>query len=258
MRRLSLVALVLAAAHAAPQPSAPNAYDAELAAARRTEAQLARKLDDGESTLRSRIRTLYKLTASGDLPFWVDETARGTALATRGAARRVILRDLEERKILRAEWTAAQADVSRLQADAARAAFVAAQTPRDGSFLRPVEGDVVASFGSYNDERTHARLLRRGVELHARSPEVVAAAAGQVRWVGPLRSLGVVVIVDHGQGLVSVTTGLAEASVRSGDLVAAGEPVGRAATARPMTRVGFEVRRGGIPVDPFPLLGARR
>lgn len=253
MRRLSLALAVLATAHAAPQPSA---YDAELAAARRTETQLARKLDDGETTLRSRIRTLYKLTASGDLPFWVDEAARGTALATRGAARRVILRDLEERKILRAEWSAAQADVARLQADAARAAFTAAQAPRDGSFMRPVEGDVVASFGSYNDERTHARLVRRGVELHARSPEVVASAAGQVRWVGPLRSLGVVVVVDHGQGLVSVTTGLSEAAVRAGDIVAAGEPVGRAASSRP--RIGFEVRRGGIPVDPFPLLGARR
>jgi len=254
MRRLSLAVAVLAVAHAAPRQSAPNAYDAELVAARRTEAQLARKLDDGESALKSRIRTLYKLTASGDLPFWVDEAARGAALATRGAARRVILRDLEERKILRAEHTAAQADVARLQADAARAAFTAAQAPRDGSFLRPVEGDVVASFGSYNDERTHARLVRRGVELHARSPEVVAAAAGQVRWVGPLRGLGTVVVVDHGQGLVSATAGLAEAAVRAGDLVAAGEPVGRAGGAR----VGLEVRRGGIPVDPFPLLGAGR
>lgn len=266
MRRLSLALAVFATAHAAPSAPAPSAFDAQLTAARRTEAQLARKLDDGETTLRSRIRTLYKLTASGDLPFWVDETARGTALATRGAARRVILRDLEERRILRAEHSAAQADVARLHADAARAAFTAAQAPRDGSFLRPVEGDVVASFGSYNDERTHARLVRRGVELHARSPEVIAAAAGQVRWVGPLRSLGIVVIVDHGQGLVSVTSGLAEAAVHAGDLVAAGEPVGRAASSRamarpvprPVPRIGFEVRRGGIPVDPFPLLGARR
>jgi septal ring factor EnvC (AmiA/AmiB activator) len=196
------------------------------------------------------VRTLYKLSAFGDLPFWVDEGARADALPTRGAARRVILRDLEERRILRAELAAAGADVERLEREAERRSFVAAPAPRDGSLRRPTDGNVVASFGTYNDERTHARLLRRGVELHAHSPVVVAAAAGQVRWAGPLRGLGTVVVLDHGQGLETVTTGLAAAVVSVGDRVAAGAPVGRAAGSR----IGFEVRRGGRPVDPFPLL----
>jgi septal ring factor EnvC (AmiA/AmiB activator) len=205
-------------------------------------------------TRRARVRTLYKLEAFGDLPFWVNDGARADALATRGAARRVILRDLEERKILRAEAEAARADVTRLESAADKARFAAAQAPRDGFFARPVDGDVVASFGSYNDERTHLRLVRRGIELHARSREVVAAAAGQVRWVGGLRGLGTVVVIDHGQGLVSVTSGLADPSVQVGDLVAGGDAIGRAAGQR----VGFEVRRGGRAIDPFPLLGARR
>jgi septal ring factor EnvC (AmiA/AmiB activator) len=82
---------------------------------------------------------------------------------------------------------------------------------------------------------------------------VVAAADGQVRWAGPLVGLGTVVAIDHGGGLVTVTTGLAGAAVARGDLVMAGAPIGRAAGPR----VGFEVRRGGRPVDPYPLLGAK-
>jgi septal ring factor EnvC (AmiA/AmiB activator) len=250
MRRLSLGVVLLGAAVAAAEPEPSG----ELHAARRVQAQLERKVDDGDGALRARVRTLYKLEASGDLPFWVDDGAQGRALAARGAARRVILRDLEERRILRAELAAATADVERLRRDEERARFRAAPTPRDGSFLRPVDGDVVASFGTYNDERTHARLVRRGVELHAWTPEVVAAAAGQVRFAGPLRGLGVVVAIDHGQGLVSVVSGLAQTHVVAGELVAAGTSVGRAAGPR----VAFEVRRGGQPIDPFPLLGPRR
>jgi len=252
MPRSSLLvgALLAGAAIAAPQPG----YDDLIAAAERAEGQLQAKLDAHEASLRARVRTLYKLEAFGDLPFWVDAGARGDALATRGAARRLILRDLEERRILRVELAAAHDDVGRLQAAAERARYAAAQAPRDGSFVRPVAGDVVASFGSYSDESTHLRLVRRGVELHAADREVVAAAGGQVRWVGPLRGLGTVVIVDHGQGLTSVTSGLADARVGAGDLVTAGEPIGRADKGR----VGFEVRRGGRPIDPFPLLAARR
>ena len=252
---LALGALAVAAAAAtAMAAAAPSGYDEEIAAARRAESQLQTKVDEHDATLRGRVRTLYKLQAFGDLPFWVDDGARAEALATRGAARRVILRDLEERKILRSELEAARADVGRLESGAEHARFVAAQAPRDGFFIRPVDGDVVASFGSYNDERTHLHLVRRGVELHARSRDVVVAAAGQVRWVGPLRGLGTVVIVDHGQGLVSVTSGVADPQVHVGDLVAGGDALGRSAGAR----VGFEVRRGGRAIDPFPLLAPRR
>jgi septal ring factor EnvC (AmiA/AmiB activator) len=164
----------------------------------------------------------------------------------------VILRDLEERKILRGELESANADVARLEHDAETARFLAAMPVLDGSLARPVAGNVVASFGIYNDEHTHVRLVRRGVELHAPTPEVVAAAPGQVTYAGPLAGLGTVVVVDHGQGVVTVTAWLARATVARGDLVAAGDPVGRAAGSR----IYFEVRRGGRPVDPFPLLRA--
>ncbi len=250
MPRRSVVALLLVALPAAAR--AP--LEDELGAARRAQAVLEHRVEDKDGHVRARVRALYKLTAFGDLPLWVDEGERAAALARRGAARRVILRDLEERKVLRAELAAAEADVARLEREAETARFLAAIPILDGSLARPVPGDVVASFGIYNDERTHVRLARRGVELHAASSEVVAAASGQVTWAGPLAGLGTVVVVDHGQGVVTVTAWLAHAAVARGDLVAAGDPIGRAAGSR----IYFEVRRGGRPVDPFPLLRAAR
>jgi septal ring factor EnvC (AmiA/AmiB activator) len=234
--------------------AARTGLDDELTAARRAQAQLAAKVDDHDGHLRARVRTLYKLTAFGDLPLWVDEGERSAALARRAAARRVILRDLEERKILRTELVRASADVARLEHGAETARYLAALPVLDGSLARPVAGNVVASYGTYTDERTHVRLARRGVELGAPSPDVVAAAPGQVTYAGPLAGLGTVVVVDHGQGLVTVTAWLLRAQVARGDLVAAGDVVGRAAGGR----IYFEVRRGGRPVDPFPLLHAAR
>jgi septal ring factor EnvC (AmiA/AmiB activator) len=246
------VLLVCASLAAAAPPSlAPL-----RAAAERSREQITAKLDSGEHTLRARVRALYKLWAFGDLPLWVDgvdETARAEALRRRGAARRVIMRDLEERKLLRAELAAIDANLARLDGEAARAREAAATPLPEGSLMRPVAGDVVASFGMLRDERTHVRLLRRGVELGVRTPYVVAAANGQVTYAGPAVGLGIVVIVDHGGGVVSVTGGLASAQFARGDLVAAGDPIGRAAG----TRIPFEVRRGGRPVDPFPLLAAK-
>jgi murein hydrolase activator len=249
MRTLS--AFVLAAGVAAARPVN---LDALREAAARTRAQIAERLDEHDRGLRARVRTLYKLSAFGDLPNWVDPAARADALRRRGAARRVILRDLEERRLLRAELDAVDGDLTRIARDEARAQEMAAAPVPEGSLVRPVPGDVVASFGPYTDEHTHVRLLRRGVELGVHTPEVVAAASGQVLFAAAARGMGVIVIIDHGQGVVSITGGLASTPLARGDLVAAAEPIGRAAGPR----ITFEVRRGGRPVDPFPLLRARR
>ncbi len=142
MRREPLLLFALAAAATASAPA--KDFESLRAAAERTRAQLGDKLAAQERGLRDRVRTLYKLSAFGDLPLWVDDASRAQALFRRGAARRIILRDLEERRLLRAELAAIDADLARIDAEAARARELAARPLRDGSLLRPVEGDVVA------------------------------------------------------------------------------------------------------------------
>jgi septal ring factor EnvC (AmiA/AmiB activator) len=261
VRRTSelLVAAALALGLAPGAPAAPAtravAAEARLAAARRTRELVAERLVAEERGLRDRVRLLYKLTATGDLPFWVDADAgaRAEALRRRGAARRLILRDLEERRGLRGELDAIGGDLQRLEAEVARARLGAARGLAGLALTSPVRGEVVAAFGAYRDPDNHVRLQRRGVELRAREPRVVAAAAGVVLFAGPLRALGEVVIVDHGGGLTSVTTGLGILEVAAGQRVAAGAGLGLAAGPR----VGFELLRAGQPVDPAPLLAAK-
>jgi murein DD-endopeptidase MepM/ murein hydrolase activator NlpD len=245
MRKLSLVVLALLA------PAA--LADSMRATAERTRGLIVDRLAAHDRGLRERVRTLYKLTAFGDLPLWVDDRARSDELALRGAARRVILRDLEERRLLQAEVAAIDGDLARLAAAEARARVLAAAPIAAGSLRNPVGGEIVARFGPHRDAASGARLVRRGVQLAARARDAVAAASGQVTFAGPLRGLGTVVVVDHGQGVLTITSGLSSARVARGDLVDAGAPLGRPAGPR----VGFEVRRGGQPVDPAPLLGAR-
>lgn len=243
--------IVAALAMAAVARAAPLDLGEQRAVAARTRDQIAAKLEEQDRGLRERVRLLYKLSAHGDLALWVDESARHDALLRRGAARRLILRDLEERHALRAEFASVDHDLERLDEAARRAD---ARPLHDHILVRPTRGDVVASFGPYKDERTHVRLQRRGIEMAAGSGEVVAAGAGTVSFAGPLRGLGLVVVVDHGQGLLTITTGLGAVRVGRGDRVAAGEPVGRAAGPR----IGFEARHGGRVVDPYPLLAAKR
>ncbi len=218
----------------------------ELEAARRTRVLLEEKLAARDKDLRGRIVALYKLETFGELPAWVDDDARRRLLERRGAARRLILRDLEERKALRADLAAAQADEARLAAEAERAVAV----PPRGSLRRPVPGRVVVPFGTTVDAGG-ARLPHRGVDLAAVPGSVVGAvAAGRVIYAGPVRGLGEAVVVDHGDGLTSVTGGLERARVARGDGVVPGALLGAAAG----DRIRLEIRAGARPLDPAPLL----
>jgi septal ring factor EnvC (AmiA/AmiB activator) len=212
---------------------------------------VAEKLEQREADLRGRVRVLYKLVRSGDLPLWVDARERADLARRRGAARRMILRDLDERRLLREELARADADEERLAAEAREAAVAAARPLERGMLLWPVSGDVVARFGPHTDRATRVRLVRRGVELECdRYEDVLSVAAGTVVYAGPLRNLEKGVVIDHGDGIVSVTAGLVHTRVETGYRVEDGVPIGDAAA----TRIYLEVRRGGRPVDPEPLL----
>ncbi|KKU95744.1 MAG: Peptidase M23 family protein [Candidatus Gottesmanbacteria bacterium GW2011_GWA1_48_13] len=85
------------------------------------------------------------------------------------------------------------------------------------------------------------------------APGIASADRGMVTVVEYLRyGYGFHVIVDHGGGLSTLYAHLSEIYVKPGDEVARGQIIGRmGSTGRSTgTHLHFEVRRGGITVDP--------
>ena len=80
--------------------------------------------------------------------------------------------------------------------------------------------------------------------------EVCAADAGTVTAVSPMSDGRVGVLLDHGGGLESIYSGLARADIAAGARVERGQALGVSGGA-----LYYELREGGVPVDPTARLG---
>lgn len=114
----------------------------------------------------------------------------------------------------------------------------------------PVAGQLVTGLGELSPTGVRARGLTLACAANA---AVVAPAAGKIVYARPFRGYGGIVIVDHGKGWTSLVAGLRTWSVRVGDPVAQGSPIGRAA-ADDSARITVELRRKGLPMDLTQLL----
>ena len=79
---------------------------------------------------------------------------------------------------------------------------------------------------------------------------VCAAADGVVAAISQLSDGSYGMLIDHGSGLESVTAGLGEISVQTGDKLLRGALVGTSTNS-----VFFELRQDGQPIDPTEKLG---
>lgn len=115
----------------------------------------------------------------------------------------------------------------------------------------PVDGRLITGLGEISD----AGVRSRGLTIETRPRAlVVAPAAGSVAFARAFRGYGVVVIIDHGGGWTSLVANLGRASVRVGDRVAQGGPIGESPAAeRP--RVTVELRRRDRAIDVTRLIG---
>ncbi len=108
----------------------------------------------------------------------------------------------------------------------------------------PVTGDVASGFG----EVSSAGVTARGLTLATgENAKVVAPTAGTVRFAGPFRSYGRVVIIAHGGGWTTTVTGLDSLAVKAGERIEQGDVIGHAGTAS--QHVTTELRRDNRPID---------
>ena len=144
-----------------------------------------------------------------------------------------------------------------LQAEEARMAeLFAIFTPAilwQGSFKWPLEGAVTSAFGTRRDYAGrfvsyHAGIDLRGVE----GTPVYAPADGIVILAEPLQVRGNVVLIDHGDGVISGLFHLSQIDVQAGQAVTAGELVGLVGATGLVTgsHLHWELRVGGIAVEP--------
>ena len=112
----------------------------------------------------------------------------------------------------------------------------------------PVIGQVVTGLGEVSASGVRSRGLTFAVRPGA---QVIAPAGGRIRFAGPFRGYGGIVIIDHGGGWTTLVRGLGKVTARVGQLMVQGSPIGRAGTDRPQVTV--ELRREGEAIAIAPL-----
>ena len=115
----------------------------------------------------------------------------------------------------------------------------------------PVVGRVVTGLGELSDTGVRSRGL---TIISAKEAQVIAPATGRIAYAGPFRGYGTIVIIDHGGGWTSLISGLGTVSVRVGERVGQGAPIGQAGSGDD-PHITIELRRRDRPVDMTPLLG---
>lgn len=120
--------------------------------------------------------------------------------------------------------------------------------------LQPAVGTRLHRFGQTVDGEK-----QQGLTLSTRpAAQVIAPLDARVQYSGVFRSYGLMAILDVGNDVLVVVSGLDALFPEAGQWVLAGEPIGRMADRKsPSPELYLEVRRKGQPVDPEKWLGPR-
>ena len=125
-----------------------------------------------------------------------------------------------------------------------------------GELPWPVAGQVTAKYG---DNRASGVKWEGVVIATERDAPVKAVAAGRVVYADWLPGLGLLAIIDHGEGYMSLYGHNDRLLKAVGEPVAAGEAIAEAGDTggRAAPELYFEIRRAGRPVDPAPWFKTR-
>ena len=125
-----------------------------------------------------------------------------------------------------------------------------------GMFLWPCPSSkhITSYFGNRVAPKAGASTDHKGIDIGASLGEsVIAAAAGKVTAVAYSGARGYYIVVDHGNGYVTLYQHLNRQDVRTGDMVKAGQQIGAVGETGISTapHLHFEVHVNGTPVDPL-------
>lgn len=221
---------------------------AELASQHREQKQLEQLESELQQQQSTRATTITLLKNQ-------RETLRRRRKQGRNLLRRIGRNRRAQRRLLR-ELTAAQESlmkqISRGKSTLRRPGGFATQR---GRIKQPVRGTVVGHFSESMHNDAQLDITRNGLTFRCKPRAVVHAVhLGIVRSVTTVRGFGHVVLIDHGNGYLTLTGFLASTAVAEGQRIAAGEKVGNAGVDPLSTKpaVYFELHRFQETVDPLP------
>lgn len=116
-------------------------------------------------------------------------------------------------------------------------------------YAMPVSGRITNSFGSIQ----MGEIRWKGIVIQAsRGASVHAIAPGKVILANRLQGYGLVIVIDHGRGDMSIYGYNNALNVRNGDVVRAGETIAQVGQSEDGRHAAlyFEIRRQGEPVNP--------
>lgn len=130
-------------------------------------------------------------------------------------------------------------------------------TETEAGLAYPCTGQITSSYAWRHHPVTGQVEMHYGIDILGVEGTVVqAAGSGTVREVAEEQALGMYVVLDHGDGLVTRYAHLQEASVLPGNQVTKGQVIGKMGNTglTQDTHLHFEVIVNGQPVDPLSLL----
>lgn len=120
-----------------------------------------------------------------------------------------------------------------------------------GRLRLPVRGEVINRFGS---PRADTGLAWKGLLIRADAgATVLAVGPGRVAYANWLRGFGNLLIIDHGDGYMSLYGNNESLLRQAGETVASGEAVAKVGNSGggEGSALYFELRRSGTPLDPL-------
>ncbi len=122
-------------------------------------------------------------------------------------------------------------------------AFVKAK----GQMPIPARGHIVTRYG----EQKVKGVVSKGIMIETRNQaQVIAPFDGSVVFAGPFRGYGNMIIIDHGEGYLSLLAGLGTIDTDVGQMLLAGEPVGQM-PKESSPKLYVEMRRNNKPINPL-------
>ena len=154
-----------------------------------------------------------------------------------------------ETKEFAANNPSAQTNESQASAKLEFSKITGAFSSSKGKLPWPVKGKVVHQFASLKSE-----TIQNGVLIDAHEgAEVHAVAKGKVAFAGQMKSYGYLVIIDHGEGFMTLYAFNRNNYKHKDDIVEPGEIIADVGQTGGRHQPGlyFGIRKQGIPIDPL-------